>query len=782
MKSSIRIISLLFSCPLIVLGDCCFTAGAQTVGPPEWTWMGGSNTLPATPASCAGATPGTNLCGTAGAYGTQGSAAATNLPGSRIGAATWTDTNGNFWLFGGWGFDDGKLTGGSAGFGDLNDLWEYQPSTRAWTWVGGSSTANQLGVYGTLGTGTTTNIPSARNGASTWVDKNGKLWLFGGEGNFYPGANNQYYFNDLWEFDPSTAHWTWMSGSSTPDAKGVYGNLGVAAAGNVPGSRSEAASWIDANGNFWLFGGASVTNDLWMYSPTANQWTWIGGGGATSPANQPGVYGTLGTPAQGNFPGARSGASTWTDVNGNLWLFGGTGQGTSKPYVFNDLWEYLPAKNEWAWTSGTALATDCNYVPTCSQGADYGTLATPAASNVPGSRSGAVSWTDKSGNLWLFGGGSAEWYGIEAPGDLNDVWEFNLSLNQWIWMGGDSTIPPPPMGAALGAGGSWYSGEPGVYGTQGIAAAGNIPGGRDTASSWTDSNGNLWLFGGAMVQVSGSSTVNNNNFYFNDLWEASPSSAPPATTPTPTISAVATSNPGIYTVTISDTNPNAIIYYAEQSGGLSSSLSLYTGPITQGPFVNSDPTGIVVPFQAIAIAPNSLNSAVASASVTVPEQTFTLSMPAALSVAVGGSVSATITVNPVNGFNHLMWFTCWNDPTPCTFSPSTVTPSGTGPSTTQITITWPVTTPNKRSQKSNPLLPGAALATLVCCVSWKKQRHWLKVILVCACLSGLGLIGACGGGGGEGTKTAPAKTYQYLVYGQDGGVLVPVYFQLTVTN
>jgi hypothetical protein len=41
----------------------------------------------------------------------------------------------------------------------------------------------------------------------------------------------------------------------------------------------------------------------------------------------------------------------------------------------------------------------------------------------------------------------------------------------------------------------------GVYGTQGTAAASNVPGARYSASSWIDSSGNLWLFGGlAMTQ------------------------------------------------------------------------------------------------------------------------------------------------------------------------------------------------------------------------------------------------------------------------------------------
>ena len=43
---------------------------------------------------------------------------------------------------------------------------------------------------------------------------------------------------------------------------------------------------------------------------------------------------------------------------------------------------------------------------------------------------------------------------------------------------------------------SGFCAQPGVYGTLGIAAAGNIPGARDSAATWTDSNGNFWLFGG----------------------------------------------------------------------------------------------------------------------------------------------------------------------------------------------------------------------------------------------------------------------------------------------
>jgi hypothetical protein len=72
-------------------------------------------------------------------------------------------------------------------------------------------------------------------------------------------------------------------------------------AGNVPGARYSANSWIDSSGNLWLFGGYGYDstgavgrlNDLWRYSPSTGLWTWVSGGNGD---NATGVYGTLGTP------------------------------------------------------------------------------------------------------------------------------------------------------------------------------------------------------------------------------------------------------------------------------------------------------------------------------------------------------------------------------------------------------------------------------------------------------------------------------------------------------
>jgi N-acetylneuraminic acid mutarotase len=468
----------------------------------EWTWMGGSN-----------------AANQPGVYGTKGVPAAGNMPGARDDAASWKDTSGNFWLFGGVGF----VANGSSG--ELNDLWKYTPSTGEWTWMSGSNSPDLPGVYGTKAVPAAGNLPGARYGPVTWTDSSGNLWLFGGgHGNLY--APYDYVWNDLWRYTPSTGEWTWMSGSNSRDQSGVWGTKGVPAAGNVPSARAEAVSWMDSSGNLWLFGGGGidasgtygVLNDLWRYTPSTGEWTWMSGSNLWG-WGQPGVYGTKGVPAAGNVPGARQQAVSWTDSSGDLWLFGGGGidaNGLDSDGL-NDLWRYRPSTGEWTWMSGS----NSGYQPGV-----YGTKGVPAAGNVPGDRAVAVSWTDSRGNLWLLGGLSY------VSGDtwfyLNDLWMFTPSTGEWTWMSGSNS-----------------GGQPGVYGTKGLSAASNVPGARDFAVSWTDSSGNLWLFGG-MGYVPKSTW-----FDLNDLWKYTPpTSTPSLTTPAPgttlsgSTATFAWSNPG----------------------------------------------------------------------------------------------------------------------------------------------------------------------------------------------------------------------------------------------
>lgn len=427
-----------------------------------WTWITGSNSVNA-----------------AGIYGTQGTPAGTNTPSARRLSAAWTDATGNFWMFGG---------GGAGNVGMLDDLWEFNPTARQWTWQGGSQVVGAAASYGTQGTAGADNTPGGREGVAQWTDSAGNLWLFGGDA---LAASTWTEFNDLWRYNPATAQWTWIAGPSTAANAGSYGAQGVAAVGNVPPARTNAMCWVDSAGLFWLLGGAqlnpngtylAVFNDLWNYNPTSGLWTWVGG---SSSPGAVGVYGTQGVAAGTNVPGARLGGSVWLDASGNVWLFGGlTLSQSGLTQQLSDLWKYSPVSGEWTSVGGSSGAD---------AGGIYGAQRAGIAGNGPGARASASSWTDTAGNFWLFGG-----YGYAQSGyvgELSDLWQYNVGTGVWTWIAGSSS-----------------SGTTGVYGAQGVPTLNDAPGAREQAANWKDSSGNFWLFGGLGVDTNGVEAD------LNDLW------------------------------------------------------------------------------------------------------------------------------------------------------------------------------------------------------------------------------------------------------------------------
>ena len=275
--------------------------------------------------------------------------------------------------------------------------------------------------------------------------------------------------------------WTWMKGDALPNQPGVYGTLGIPSATNKPGARYEACQWTDLQGNFWLYGGGIVNtrySDLWRYEPASGNWTWMHG---SSVLNQQPVYGTKGIAAPANTPGGNGfGAATWTDLSGNLWMYGGH-DGVNG--AFNLLWKFNIVTNEWSWMHGD---TSAGAFP------NHGTKGISSPANTPGARcETACSWTDNNGNLWLFGGtnnGAGVCY--------NDLWKYNITTNEWTWMSGDN-LPN----------------QVGIYGTRGVSNPANKPGSRWCYTSWKDSTGNLWLFGG----IEAASIIGMS--FFNDLWK-----------------------------------------------------------------------------------------------------------------------------------------------------------------------------------------------------------------------------------------------------------------------
>jgi N-acetylneuraminic acid mutarotase len=440
---------------------------------PQWAWISGDDSS------------------LLAVYGSLGHAAAGNSPGGRGRSATWVDAAGNLWLFGG-ASSDGSPT---------NDLWMYSQSTGLWTWEGGSSSSYAAGVYGTKGVAASGNVPGARYGAVAWTDTTGNFWLFGGQG--FDSTRTQGWLNDLWKYSPSTGQWVWVSGSSFGNASGVYGTAGVEATTNQPGGRLSAMGWIDSANNLWLLGGAAIDangiqttlNDLWKFDTNAGQWTWF----CTSLCSLSGVYGEQGVPDAANGPGARQGGATWIDSAGQLWLFGGIGKDSAGTVdALNDLWRYSPMSGFWTWMGGST-AVDARGV--------YGVQGVATATNLPGARYQATTWIDLSDSFWLFGG---EGYDSSNFGAniQNDVWKYDPASGQWTWMAG-----------ANAEGG----GVAGLYQTQGLPGAVNLPGARAMAMSWTDASG-VWLYGGAAASPTtpGATSYVIEQIGANDLWHLGP--------------------------------------------------------------------------------------------------------------------------------------------------------------------------------------------------------------------------------------------------------------------
>jgi hypothetical protein len=460
----------------IIVIVCLFSSTiieAQITTASQWTWMKGSNIVDQ-PAPAV--------------YGIKGIPASTNTPGTRGRATKWTDQSGNLWLFGGycWKFDFDSIY-------YYNDLWKYNPLINQWTWISGDSMPNQNGIYGVLGISDIFNKPGSRESPVSWLDQSGKLWFFGGDG--YDSNSGNHLLNDLWNFNPTTLEWTWVKGDSSNlylagDHLGVYGIKGIFNDNNKPGSRRWASSWTDKNNNLWLFGGyglaahsGAMLNDLWEYNISTNKWAWIKG---DSIANQAVVYGTQRVAANSNDPGARYLSASWTDTANNLWLFCGQyWEGLPSGWLNtlpNDLWKYNIATNQWTWMNGAN---------TGQQSGDFGIQGVPANSNQPPSKFDASACTDKDGNFWMFGGLNRQFEGSGAY-DLNDLWKYNAYTNQWTWMYGTD-----------------YEFQ-GNFGSQGIASPDNIIGSRGDEELWADKTGNLWVFGGG-----------GKYYEFNDLWKLS---------------------------------------------------------------------------------------------------------------------------------------------------------------------------------------------------------------------------------------------------------------------
>jgi hypothetical protein len=137
---------------------------------------------------------------------------------------------------------------------------------------------------------------------------------------------------------------------------------------------------------------------------------------------------------------------------------------------------------------------------------------------------------------------------------------------------------------------------------------------------------------------------------------------------------------------------------------------------------------------------------------------FTVTAPASVMVTRGSSQMFNVTVMPVSGFNQAVALTCTGAPvkTTCTLNPTSVTPDGTNPITSQVTVTSMGMLPSVPAQHLPPsnrpiVLFASGLALLAMVFAARRLRTRLG--LAGAMLVMFAVAGCGGGGGGPVTAT-----------------------------
>jgi hypothetical protein len=163
--------------------------------------------------------------------------------------------------------------------------------------------------------------------------------------------------------------------------------------------------------------------------------------------------------------------------------------------------------------------------------------------------------------------------------------------------------------------------------------------------------------------------------------------------------------------------------------------------------------------------------------------------PAGGTVNQGNSVTSTITITPMGGFNQQISLTCSGLPAAasCSFSPASLTPSGTGAATSTLTIRTDVAVaaspvpphPGQSSGGAVTLasLEGAALLGLLLLRGRRRNTRWrhLQLGLILAVAGVCTAIG-CGSSG----PTTPQGTSAITVTGTAGSTSHSAPYSLTV--
>ena len=476
----------------------------------------------------------------------------------------------------------------------------------------------------------------------------------------------------------------------------------------------------------------------------------VGAGGAIA-----GVYGTLGSAAAGNLPGSRTEGVGWTDINGNFWLFGGSGSDAQGLIGYlNDLWEDVPV---------TPAAT-----PTLSPAS--GTYTTAQTVTISDSTPGAVIYYTTDGSVPT--PSSTKYTGPITVSSTETINAIATAAN-YVSSAVASGMYTIQLTAATPA----FSPAAGTYTTaQTVTISDATPGALIyyTTDGTTPTTSSAKYTG--PITVSSTETIHAIATAANYVSSAVASAlyTIQLTAAMPAFSPAAGTYTTAQTVTMSDATPGALIYYTIDGTNPTTSSAKYTGPIT----VSSTQT-----IHAIAAATSYSNSAVASAAYTIqPPPTFAFAgSPTSLTVASGSQGTVTLTVTPQNGFDSTVSFACTGlqPSVSCTFSPATVTPSGTGAVTTQLTLSASTGT-GSLQWNSRPLFPAASLALAVGFLWLGKRRRVWMVLLLAMTFAGAGMLTACGGGSSQPSAPNVPATSTVTVNATSGSIQQSATVTITV--